>query len=176
MLSIIKASLLTLVASSAFVVAAPGGGDWGKSTCTTDYITTTTCGTSETTYVETKTVYVPVTETTEIAKTTVVPHPETSVSESIKTVTTWETYLETKTIPVTTYTIEVETKSKAGTSCETIPYTIVLTSYETEVTTCPETYVTSTASESVCTETKEIPYTSTIVETKTSCSTKGYGW
>jgi len=175
MISAIKATLLTLVASSAFVAAAPGG-DWGASTCTTEYITTTTCGTSETTFVETKTVYVPVTEITEFPKTTVVPYPETSISESIKTITTWETYLETKTIPVTTWTTEVETKSKEQTSCETIPYTIILTSYKTEVTTCPETYVTSTPSESVCTSTEEVSYTSTIVETKTECSTKGYGW
>lgn len=49
------------------------------------------------------------------------------------------------------------------------------TEYKTSVGTVKETVVTSQTSESVCTETAQVPITSFSTGTKKVCSTKGYG-
>ncbi|KAF2192602.1 hypothetical protein K469DRAFT_554522 [Zopfia rhizophila CBS 207.26] len=175
-------ALLALLASSSIAVAFPGYG--GKTTCSAVYVTKTTTGDTQSTVLTTKTVYVPVTSVTGKAQTSVKECPYTSVGASIKvyvqkTVTKYETAVDVKTYPVTTvtYITKYETRVKEKTSVETSPFTLLATSYKTEVATIPKTYVTSVASTSVCTETKIVPYTTTSVETKTACATKGgYGY
>lgn len=170
-------SWFALLATATFVSALPGQEhNKPKTTCHLEKFVTTTCGKTKTVEYSTKTVYVPVTKTKEVPSTVTKPCPETKVEE--KTTSIVKTFHKkiTKTKPITTYTTYVVDVPYKSTICETIPYTVVITKYTTYVTHVPTTYVTKTKSESVCSTTEYVPFTSTITETKTKCTTLGGGY
>ncbi|KAF2271003.1 hypothetical protein CC78DRAFT_573375 [Lojkania enalia] len=149
-----------------------------KSTCSVVYSTEIKTGESTSTASHTDTVTVSVSTMIPLLTTNVVEVPVSSVGVVTETFTYYETSMKTETYPVTTVTTSTiyEATVISTESTSLYPTTSVGTSYITEVETGYSTLVTGTTSETVCYETKMIPWTSFYTETTTECMTKGgYG-